>query len=67
MVKDHDLRAMNRRVWLGEINMIGEVIWSRQDKIGEVLMLYQSRREFQKAHVKWVTQVWDSVTNLLFE
>jgi hypothetical protein len=55
MVKDHDLRAMNRRVWLGEINMIGEVIWSRQDKIGEVLMLYQSMREFQKAHVIQVT------------
>jgi hypothetical protein len=35
--------------------MIGEMIWSRQDIIGEVLMLYQGMREFQKAHVKQVT------------
>jgi hypothetical protein len=47
--------------------MIGEMIWSGQDIFDEVLMLYQGMREFQKAHVKWVTQVWDSATNLLFE
>jgi hypothetical protein len=34
--------------------MIGEIIWSRQDIIGEVFMLYQGMREFQKAHEKWV-------------
>jgi hypothetical protein len=27
--------------------MIGEIIWSRQDIVGEVFMLYQSMREFQ--------------------
>jgi hypothetical protein len=27
--------------------MIGEIIWSRQDMIGEVFMLYQSMRESQ--------------------
>jgi hypothetical protein len=47
--------------------MIGEIIWSRQDINGEVFMLYQSIRKFQKAQVKWVIKVWDSVTNLLFE
>jgi hypothetical protein len=35
--------------------MIGEMIWSRQDMIGDVFMLYLSMRVFQKAHVKQVT------------
>jgi hypothetical protein len=47
--------------------MIGEMTCTRQYIIDEVLMLYQGMREFQKAHVKQVTWVWDSVTNLLFE
>jgi hypothetical protein len=34
--------------------MIGEITCTRQYISDEVLMLYQSMREFQKAHVKWV-------------
>jgi hypothetical protein len=32
----------------------GEMTCTRQYVIDEVLMLYQSMREFQKAHEKWV-------------
>jgi DNA modification methylase len=43
----HDLWDMNQELSLERFNMIGEIIWSRQDMIGEVFVLYQSMREFQ--------------------
>jgi hypothetical protein len=31
--------------------MIGEIIWSRQDMIDEVIMLYLGMREFQNSSI----------------